>query len=403
MDFAIRVAARALNAGDPLGALKQVALRDEPAALALRGIALAQLGDLAKARELLRRAGRAFGPRDALERARCLAAEAEVALAARDLAWPSRALAEALRVFAARGDRENAVHVQLMQIRRLLLLGRIDEAGEALADLDRDLPARLAAMASLLAFEVLLRQGKAGQARAEIARAWEAAARSGIRALVAEIEHARRMLALPAARLVTGGRGRPVTLAEVEAVLASKELIVDGCRREARLGARVVRLARRPVLFALLRRLAEAWPGEAERASLVEHAFGARRMNPSYRARLRVEMGRLRQQLRPLAGIRATSGGFELVPRRAVLLLLPPIESPDASVLALLADGEAWSTSALGLALGSSQRTVQRALRALEEVGQVRSLGRGRSQRWLSAPVVGFATTLLLPGAESFG
>ncbi len=72
-------------------------------------------------------------------------------------------------------------------------------------------------------------------------------------------------------------------------------------------------------------------------------------------------------------------------------------------MLALLADGEAWSTSALGLALGSSQRTVQRALRDLESAGQVRTLGHGRSQRWLSAPVAGFATTLLLPVADGFG
>jgi DNA-binding transcriptional ArsR family regulator len=130
-----------------------------------------------------------------------------------------------------------------------------------------------------------------------------------------------------------------------------------------------------------------------------------RRPNASHRARLRVEMGRLRQELRPLAEVQATADGFALLPRGSgvVRLLAPPIESPDADVLALLADGERWSTSALALAMGSSQRTVQRALRTLEEAGQVRSLGRGRSQRWLSAPVAGFATTLLLPGSEAFG
>jgi hypothetical protein len=405
MDFAITVAARALRAGDPLGALKQVALRDEPAALALRGIAMAQLGDFARARELLRRAARGFGPEDDLERARCLTADAEIALAARDFAGPSRALAQALRTFLLRGDRENAAHARLLQVRRLLLLGRIDEAGGALAAFERRLPARLAAVAALLAFEVLVRRGRAGQAREALLRAREAAAGSGIGALAAEIERAGRVLVLPAARLVAVGQSRPVTLDEVEAVLASPDLIVDGCRRAVRRGERAVRLSRRPVLFALLRTLAEAWPGEAERAALVERAFGATRMNPSYRARLRVEMGRLRRQVRPFAGIRATARGFELVPRGAssVRLLLPPVESPDAGVLALLADGEAWSTSALAQALGSSQRTIQRALRALVEAGQARSLGRGRSQRWLSAPVAGFATTLLLPGAESFG
>ncbi|HXU04298.1 MAG TPA: helix-turn-helix domain-containing protein [Polyangia bacterium] len=435
MDSSITAAGRALRAGDPLGALKHVALRDDPAALALRGIAMAQLGDLGRARALLRQAGRGFGPRERVERARCLTAEAEVALASRDLARPARALAEALRAFAAHGDRENAAHARLLQIRRLLLLGRVDEAAGARATLDLgDAPARLAALADLVAFEIALRHGQAAPARTALARAREAAARSGIGALCAEVEHAARTLVLPAARLAGAGEARALTLAEVEQVLASPALVVDGCRRAARRGDRIVPLARRPVLFALLQRLAEAWPGEAARDDLIERAFGARRTNASHRARLRVEMGRLRRELAPLAQIRATPGGFALAPRGAgnfqsgtlegfpnppamvrakqssaaphafeVRLLLPPIESPDAAVLALLADGEAWSTSALALALGSSQRTVQRALRALEEAGQVRALGRGRSQRWLSAPVAGFATTLLLPVAGGFG
>jgi hypothetical protein len=410
MDSSITAAGRALRAGDPLGALKRVALRDDPAALALRGIAMAQLADLGRARQLLRRAARGFGPRETVERARCLTAEAEVALAARDLAWPARALAEALRTFAAHGDRENAAHARLLQIRRLLLLGRVDEAEGACATLDLDAgPDRLAAVAGLVRFEIALRRGRAEPARQALAGARAAAARSGIAALHAEVEHAGRALVLPAARLVDGGGGRSLTLAEVEAVLASPDLVVDGCRRVARRGERLVRLARRPVLFALLRALAAAWPGEAARDHLIERAFGARRTNPSHRARLRVELGRLRHELRPLAEIRATAGGFTLAPRGAgraafaIRLLAPPIESPDAAVLALLADGEAWSTSALALALGSSQRTAQRALAALEEVGQVRALGHGRSRRWLSAPVAGFTTTLLLPISGGFG
>jgi DNA-binding transcriptional ArsR family regulator len=406
MDASIAAAGRALRAGDPLGAFKRVALRDDPAALALRGIAMAQLGDLARARELLRRAARGFGPRETLARARCLTAEAEVALAARDLAWPRRALDEALRTFTHSGDGENAAHARLLQIRQLLLLGRIDEADAACAALGlRAGPARLAAIAALLTFEIALRRGRAEQAREALASARAAATRSGIGALLAEVEQAGRTLVLPAARLVTSGEALPLTLAEVEAVLASRDLVVDGCRRSARLGERAVRLSRRPALFALLCRLAEAWPGEAARGSLIERAFGAVRTNPSYRARLRVGMGRLRHELWPLAEIRATSGGFRLVTRGAarVRLLAPPIESPDATLLGLLADGEAWSTSALALALGSSQRTVQRALSALEEAGQVRALGRGRSQRWLCAPVAGFATTLLLPVSDGFG
>jgi DNA-binding transcriptional ArsR family regulator len=406
MDSSITAAGRALRAGDPLGALKRVALRDDPAALALRGIAMAQLGDLGRARELLRRAARGFGPRETLARARCLTAEAEVALAARDLAWPPRALTEALRTFAARGDQENAAHARLLQIRRLLLLGRVDEADGACATLDLGAaPARLAAVGALVTFEIALRRGRAEQAREALAGAREAAARSGIGALCAEVEQAERTLVLPAARLVAAGEARSLNLAEVEAVLVSPDLVVDGCRRVARRGERVVRLSRRPALFALLCGLAEAWPGEAAREDLIERAFGARRTNPSHRARLRVGMGRLRHELRPLAEIRATAAGFRLVARGAatVRLLAPPIESPDAAVLALLADGEAWSTSALALALGASQRTVQRALVALEEAGQVRALGRGRSQRWLSAPVAGIATTLLLPVSGGFG
>jgi len=410
MDSSITAAGRALRAGDPLGALKRVALRDDPAALALRGIAMAQLGDLARARGLLRRAARAFGPRETIERARCLTAEAEIALAARelgpDLSWPARALADAQRVFAAHGDRENAAHARLIQIRRLLLLGRIDEAEGARATLDlAAAPAHLAAVAALVTFELALRRGRAAPAREALAGARAAAARSGIGALGAEVEHAGRALQLPAARLVESSGARALTLTEVEEVLSSPDLIVDGCRREARRGHRLVRLARRPVLFALLRGLAEAWPGEAARDELIARAFGARRPNPSHRARLRVELGRLRRELRPLAEIRATPGGFALATKGAhdVRLLAPPIESPDAAVLALLADGEAWSTSALALALGTSQRTVQRALLALEEAGQVRKLGGGRSQRWLAAPIAGFATTLLLPIADRVG
>src|SRR3954469_14330220 len=405
MDSLITAAGRALGAGDPLGALKRVALRDDAPALALRGIAMAQLGEMARARDLLRRAARSFGPRERVERARCVTAEAEVALASRDLRWPTRALEEARRTFGAFGDHENALHAALLQIRWLLLLGRVSEAGNALAKLDlRAAPAMLTARGELIAFEIALRRGHTAPARAALARARAAAHRSGIDPLYAEVERAERTLALPVARLIARGEERPLALAEVETVLASQHLIVDACRRAARSEQCEVRLARRPVLFALLRSLAEAWHNEATREILCERGFGARRLNESHRARLRVELGRLRRELRSLADVRATPGGFVLLPRLGeVLVLAPPIESPDAAVLALMADGEAWSTSALALALGSSQRTVQRALAALEATGKVRALGRGRARRWLCAPIGGFATTLLLPAPPGMG
>jgi len=405
MDSLVTAAARALKAGDPLGALKRIALRDDAPALALRGIAMAQLGELAKAKVLLRRAARSFGPRARVERARCVTAEAEVALASRDLRWPTRALDEARRTFGALGDHDNELHAALLQIRRLLLLGRVTEAGNALDKLDlRAAPAMLTARGELVAFEIALRRGYTVPAQAALARARAAADHSGIDPLCAEVERAERTLALPAARLIAGGEERPLVLAEVETVLASEHLIVDACRRAARSERREVRLARRPVLFALLRSLAEAWPGEATREILCERAFRARRVNESHRARLRVELGRLRREIGSLADVRATPGGFALLPRSGkVLVLAPPIESPDATVLALLADGEAWSTSALALALGSSQRTVQRALGAIEASGKVRTLGRGRARRWLCAPIGGFATTLLLPTPPGMG
>jgi hypothetical protein len=405
MDSLVTAAARALQAGDPLGALKRIALRDDAPALALRGIAMAQLGELAKARVLLRRAARSFGPRERVERARCATAEAEVALASRDLGWPTHALDEARRAFGALGDRVNELHAALLQIRRLILIGRMNEAGDAFDKLDlRAASPMLMARGELVAFEIALRRGYIALARAALARARAAADRSGIPPLRAEVERAELTLELPAARLIAKGAERPLVLADVETVLASQHLIVDACRRAARSERREVRLERRPVLFVLLRSLAEAWPGEATREILCERAFRARRINETHRARLRVEVGRLRKELRPLADVRATPGGFALLPKSGeVRVLAPPIESPDADVLALMADGEAWSTSALALALGSSQRTVQRSLGALETSGKVRTLGRARARRWLAAPVAGFATTLLLPAPPGMG
>jgi len=408
MDSLAASAARALAAGDPLGALKRVALRDDPPALALRGIAMAQLGDYDRARKLLRRAARAFGPRDRLAQARCQVAEAEVALAARDLSGPVRALDAAAQALDALGDRANALYARLVGARRQLLIGELEAAEQTLAAVDVDpagAPPALAARAELTRAELALRRVRVADAAAALGRAHAAALAAGIPALVAEIGRARRALSAPSARLIRGGVVRPVRLDEVEALFASGDLVVDACRRAVRGPARSVPLAARPVLFALVGALAEAWPADVPRDRLVERAFEARAANESHRARLRVELGRLRAALRPLARIEATRRGFALVPvgGRAVVVLAPPIDGPAGAILALLEGGESWSTSALACALGSSQRTVQRALRQLEEAAAVRAVGRGRSRRWLAPALGGFATTLLLPGALPVG
>jgi hypothetical protein len=400
MDALITASARALAAGDALGALKRIALRDDPPALALRGIAMAQLGEHPRARELLRRAARAFGSHELLARARCVVAEAEVALAMRDLGgWP-RSLAAAAAALEARADHANALQARLIAARRLLLLGRLDEAAAALARLDAaGLSPSLAAVAELSTAELALRSLHIGPARASLARAHEAAERARVPALLAEVAEAQAALERPAARRLFAGGEEALRLDEVAALLGSDALVVDACRRAVGTGNTWRPLARRPVLFALARALAEAWPGDVDRDDLIAGAFRTRRPDETHRARLRVEIGRLRALVKALAQIEATARGFVLRPRgeRAVVVLAPPVDGDQASLVALLSDGAAWSTSALALALGASQRTVQRALAELEADGRVRSLGRARARRWLSPPLTGFTTILLLP------
>ncbi|MDN3523627.1 helix-turn-helix domain-containing protein [Halomonas ramblicola] len=401
MDSLITAAGRALTAGDPLDALNRVALRDDAPALALRGIAMAQLGDLERARGLLQRAARAFGPREAMARARCVVAEAEIALASRDLGWPAKALDTARATLEAHGDRANAAHARYLGARRLLLIGRLDEAEHALAGLDpAPFPPALRTVHALVAAGIAMRRLRTEAARAALARAELTAHQAGIPALTAEVEGAVRVLDTPAARRIAQGEERLLRLEEVEALLASPALIVDACRHVVRDARTVISLARRPVLFALARLLGEAWPGDVPRDTLIARAFRTKFADDSHRARLRVEVGRLRTALGPLADVRATRRGFQLVPHGAdeVVVLARPIEERHAAVLALLADGEPWASSALALALGTSQRTVQRALDSLAAAGQVQSLGRGRARRWMTPPVPGFTTTLLLPG-----
>jgi hypothetical protein len=402
MDSLITAAARALASGDPIGALKRVALRDDAPALALRGVAMAQLGDLVRAKALLRRAARAFGPREAVARARCVVAEAEIALVSRDLGWRAKALASARTTLELHGDRVNAAHARYLEIRRLLLIGRLDDADRMLAELDpASLPPALRTAHELVVAGIAVRRLRTKAARAALERAERAVRDARIPALTAEVESALLVLSSPAARLIARGEARPLLLEEVEALLASNAFIVDACRHVVRNGSNVVPLATRPVLFALARALGEAWPGDVPRDVLIARAFGSKFSDESHRARLRVEMGRLRAELRAFADVGATKRGFALTPRdaREVVVLARPVEEEHAAVLAFLYDGESWPSSALALALGTSQRTVQRALDSLAAAGKVQSFGRGRARRWMTPPVPGFTTTLLLPAS----
>src|SRR5687767_2713235 len=402
MDSLITATARALAAGDPLGALNRVALRDDAPALALRGIAMAQLGDLVRAKALLRRAGRAFGPKEAVARARCVVAEAEIALVSRDLGWPAKALDAARATLEEHGDRVNAAHARYLEVRRLLLIGRLDEAERTLAELDpAPFPPAARTAHELVVAGIAMRRLRTKAARAALARAERAAQYAGIPALTAEVESAVLLLSMPAARLIASGEERLLLLDDVETLLASKAFVVDAWRHLVRDAGTVVSLATRPVLFELARALGEAWPGDVSRDTLVARAFGAKHADESHRARLRVEIGRLRALLRRRAHVRATKRGFVLAPRRSrkVVVLAPPVEGQHAAVLAFVADGESWSSSALALALGTSQRTVQRALDSLAAAGAVQPCGRGRDRRWVTPPVPGFTTTLLLPAS----
>jgi hypothetical protein len=400
MDSLITAAARALAAGDPLGALKRVALRNDAPALALRGIAMAQLGDFLRARDLLRKAARTFSAKEAVARARCVVAEAEVALASRDLGWPPRALDAARVTLEAHGDRLNAAFARYLEVRRFVLVGHLEQAERLLADLDPSLfPPALRTAHELVIAGIAMRRIRAKEARTALARAQEAARHARIPALTAEVESAFHILNTPAARQIVRGEERLLLLEEVEALLSSKALIIDACRNLVRSADAGVPLTTRPVLFALARALGGAHPGDVPRDVLLARAFGARFVDESHRARLRVEIGRLRKKLRKLADIRATERGFALAPlsNREVVVLARPVEEEHGAVLAFLADGESWSSSALALALGASQRTVQRALDELAAAGKVQSFGQARARRWITPPVPGFTTILLLP------
>lgn len=399
MDSLLSAAARALTLGDPLLALKHVALRNDPPALALRAIAMAQLMDYPRARGLLRKAARGFGMHEAVARARCIVAEAEVALAMRELARSPRVVLDAAELLDRHRDHANAALARLTAARQQLLLGRLAAARGLLASLDgAALPDALRATSALVQAELALRVLDTTGAQALLASAEVAAGRSGVSSLQAEVERARNALQLTAARTLRAGHEQPLRLEEVERLLASDAVVIDACRHGLQAGGHWQPLSRRPILFALLRTLGERWPNEVDRNALIARVFRTRHADETHRARLRVELSRLRALLPATVRLAATDNGFALLsPDRPVVVLAPPVDSEQGAVLALLADGMAWSTSSLAMALGASQRTVQRALGELALAGQARAVGRARAQRWLAAPLTGFTTALLLP------
>lgn len=406
MDSAISTAARALSFADPLTALRFVALRSDPPALALRGIAMAQLGELSHARALLRRAAHKFGAGEAVARARCVVAQAEVSLSLRDLAGAERGLSAAVALLAKRGDVANAAFARLVQVRRLSLLGETERAERELSKLPLvGTPPRLAALIQLTAADLAMKRVDAAGAERALSLAREAAVRARILPLVAEVEKAEKQLREPVARAFEAGAERAVLLRELPELWGSGRLVVDACQRELRFGAQRVSLVTRPVLLHLLVALAEAAPGDVGRDALITRVFGAKRIDDSHRVRLRVELGRLRKLVVKCADVRATPRGFELAAhgKTSCLLLLPPGDGEASALLSLLRGGDAWATSALAAAIGRSQRAVQRALATLERDGKVRAIGAGRARRWVAAPAAGFATTLLLVAPGTLG
>jgi tetratricopeptide (TPR) repeat protein len=395
MDAGITAAARALDAGDVIAALQLVTTRSDPAALALRGIAMARLGELAAARACLQRAAQAFaGDRHA--RARCTLARAEVELAMRNLARPTD-LTEVIDALERSGDARNAAWARLVEARRAIVLGRLGDAERSLDQVpERDLPPVVLAVRSLAELEVALRRLDGSRARAAVTRAEALARSTRFPALEAEIARAAQALDRVVARVRSADGAWDARLEDLGALAASGALVIDACRRRVGRGPVTRDLRARPSPFALLRALGEAHPRGVARDRLAAILFGAGRPNESHRVRLRVEVGRARGLVRGLCRVVATEQGFRLDAEAHVVVLAPPDESEGADVLALVESGEAWSAASLAAALGCGTRRVQRALKDLAAAGRVRSHGRGRARRWTAAPRI--ASHLLLPG-----
>ncbi|HEY2514930.1 MAG TPA: HTH domain-containing protein [Polyangiaceae bacterium] len=399
MDLSFASAARALAQGDALGALKAIGRRTDPSGRALRAVALAQLGDFRAAKVHVRAALRALGPGPAALRARCLAVEAEIALATGDLRWNAEPVVKALAELRAVGDARNADYLQLVAARAALRLGmpadaeRLFAAGAFAGTLPID-----RAYAELVRVELAAKRGDAASLERALTGAARAAERCASPTLLAEVARLRDAYEGPSVVVTSRGAARMAAFLDVCALKRSGALVIDGGTREVCAGDRALSLARKPVLFELLRGLAERSPQGATRDALIARGFGARRPNASHRSRLRVEIGRLRALLRGLLDVVATDAGYALRATREITLVMPLEESADSRLLALMQHGEPWSASSLAVALGVSARTAQRSLVLLESSGKVASRGTGRAQRWVRLGET--PTDLLLPASE---
>jgi hypothetical protein len=337
-----------------------------------------------------------LGPEDRLLRARCLAAEAEIALALGDLRWSAEPVACAVAELEAVGDSRNAAYLQLVAARAALRLGRPKDAERLLryakfasvAPLERT-------FAELVRVELAAKRGDPDLLASALKSASAAADRASIPSLVSEVARIRDHYLGPTAVITSRGRARTASFCEVCALGSSSDVVIDGGGREVRSSGECVSFARRPVLFELLRALAEAWPDAVPRDVLITRAFGARRPNESHRIRLRVEIGRLRSIARAWLGVIAEEPGYALSAPREVALVMPLEESSSSRVLSLMHGGEPWSASSLALALDVSERTIQRSLGELQIAGKVGAMGNGRARRWVR--LFEIPTDLLLP------
>lgn len=394
---ALAVAGRALARGEALEALGLVGREESALGLTLRGIAYAQLGDLNLARASLERAVPLAD--DAVTRARARAALVDVALGTGNPGSAARAARASIDELSALGDARNAAMQRLVLARAEVLLGRLGDAQRTVEQvLSSEVTPDLHAVASLAQAEIALRALAATRARQALVQARRCLEESPHPLLERALDGLERELTLPVARTLRAGVLRGADVSVIEELSRGEVLLVDACRRLVVEGRVAIPLARRPVLFAVLLVLARAWPEAVPRDELAARAFDVRRVNASHRARLRVEVGRLRKLLDgPAAEPTATAEGYVLSSKREVVVLLPPTDDEGVSIALLLGDGASWTAQGLAEHAGISRRTAQRALSALVDGGAAVRTGRGKDVRY-ARPGTPIASRMLLLG-----